>query len=819
MTVTANGTPSASDLPPSNGGKPPGEDGGKTGESQGHTPPMGIVTIDNDHGQRGDTLNGSSTNTTITSTVINEKQQEQQVHQTSLSTFTNEITTQNNSNNGLNQFPSTNEIDMHVSKQKDWNEWLNQLPLQDKAHIFQWIGQSSMAPAWHDVDLQLNMLNTTKDPIMEEHSKKAQCNNNLVQENKLHKDVVANKNAAMEEDISKNSSCFEKVSTESWKEEMDDYSWEDDSQIEKNDKPGNVDLNGVQNEEDNLSMQDNSESNNSVGEVVGNYNPPNLDLSNNSEESSLGSEREPTRYSFYIIKTYTAQEMNNSKLDHNGWFKEIIKDVLEECMDDKLVSGVIQNDGKVITDLPASHNAYCAKPKIEERKKSTKFTTFVSVYALYLPSKLVKILRSRLQDINAWVSPKFSGAEYTKRIGFLSQVNTKMSSITWYTNTIRKMTKLCKGDIELRREKTWEKNYITYTYVVYAVESKASSLDRLLRSPTIMKQIKEMQFMYVSFKHTPNEILLKKLHTTNLLNRKMLSQTLYFTNVKDKVKNINTNQEGTVKQILLTVAISDGRKLFTGVEQGKPEGFFYDDAFVLFYPSMKREEEKWLEANWGTTFIVKNKDTNTYTHHGNYQDSTDNTYEEFITTSTNEIVFTTDEGNYKNYSKISTTYKEALVPVPPTEKQENNKVTIPVTEKVQTTSPEIQQLKQENKKLNERMDSISTQLSTVIQLMQKLVILQMGQSATFPINTNGNSTNPLTVLSNLSHPTTDRSNPNITQTQENNNNSTEEIKKPTQETDTDEDSFIPAVNKRRKNNKKQKSTGTYKRLRALKQKT
>lgn len=62
--------------------------------------------------------------------------------------------------------------------------------------------------------------------------------------------------------------------------------------------------------------------------------------------------------------------MKNSKLDHNGWFKEIIKDVLEERMDERLVSGVIQNDGKIITDLPASHNVYFAKPKIEESKKT-----------------------------------------------------------------------------------------------------------------------------------------------------------------------------------------------------------------------------------------------------------------------------------------------------------------------------------------------------------------------------------------------------------------------------------------------------------------
>ena len=58
MTLPANGTQLDSDPPPSNAGKPASEDGKKTGKSQGHTPPMSTVTIDDDRGQKGDTLKG-----------------------------------------------------------------------------------------------------------------------------------------------------------------------------------------------------------------------------------------------------------------------------------------------------------------------------------------------------------------------------------------------------------------------------------------------------------------------------------------------------------------------------------------------------------------------------------------------------------------------------------------------------------------------------------------------------------------------------------------------------------------------------------------
>lgn len=225
---------------------------------------------------------------------LNEKQKHQEVNQTLFSTFKDDVSTQDNKTYTVTQVPDTNVIEKHVSKQKDWNEWLDQLPIQDKAHIFQCIGQSSTSTSWHGVDLQLN----NEDLRKEEKSDIAQRNNDLVKEDILQKDAVGNNNEEMEEDTSKHSSCFEKVGNESSKGETDDYSWEDDFQNVEGNSPENLDPNVVQNDEDNVSMHDQSESSNSVGEVVGNYNPPNDDVGNNSGESSLGSEREPTRYSF-----------------------------------------------------------------------------------------------------------------------------------------------------------------------------------------------------------------------------------------------------------------------------------------------------------------------------------------------------------------------------------------------------------------------------------------------------------------------------------------------------------------------------------------
>ena len=85
MTSSLNGTLSTSDLPPSNGGKPPDKDGDKNSDPHTHTPPMDIITIDDDHGDNGDKCQ-DVTMTTTTNTKFNSvKQQEQQGSQNNLS--------------------------------------------------------------------------------------------------------------------------------------------------------------------------------------------------------------------------------------------------------------------------------------------------------------------------------------------------------------------------------------------------------------------------------------------------------------------------------------------------------------------------------------------------------------------------------------------------------------------------------------------------------------------------------------------------------------------------------------------------------------
>ena len=101
-----------------------------------------------------------------------------------------------------------------------------------------------------------------------------------------------------------------------------------------------------------------------------------------------------------------------------------------------------------------------------------------------------------------------------------------------------------------------------------------------------MKRFQSYHFLYISFKHTPKERLLKQLHATNLVNRKMSSIILYFINISDEIINTKNNKKGNVKHMLLTAVNKTGKRIFTGVEQGKKDGTFYDDIFVLFHPSM-----------------------------------------------------------------------------------------------------------------------------------------------------------------------------------------------------------------------------------------
>ena len=193
-------------------------------------------------------------------------------------------------------------------------------------------------------------------------------------------------------------------------------------------------------------------------------------------------------------------------------FLQLIKDVLKVWMKRTLIDTIILRNGEEIPRLPEKWgDAYHPAIVIKNRKK-IKYTTFITVKQSAPISELTKILREDMIYQDAWVAPKFTANEDVRRIGFLDRVNLRHSCVKWYTKLVCNEIGMVNEEVELKKEKTYERGYNTPTYVVYYVKSKAKEVDQLLRSKSICKFFQELCITYISFSNTPKDVLLKQLH-------------------------------------------------------------------------------------------------------------------------------------------------------------------------------------------------------------------------------------------------------------------------------------------------------------------
>ena len=64
-----------------------------------------------------------------------------------------------------------------------------------------------------------------------------------------------------------------------------------------------------------------------------------------------------------------------------------------------MITAIITNNEKLTNTLPDFYIEYCAILRIEEDKKKTKYTIFVSIMVIYNYSDLIKLLRNELIHI------------------------------------------------------------------------------------------------------------------------------------------------------------------------------------------------------------------------------------------------------------------------------------------------------------------------------------------------------------------------------------------------------------------------------------
>ena len=238
-----------------------------------------------------------------------------------------------------------------------------------------------------------------------------------------------------------------------------------------------------------------------------------------------------------------------------------------------------------------------------------------------------------------------------------------------------------------------------------------------------------LHFTYVSFKKTPPETILKQLYRTNLVNRLMKSEKLFYTSVTDKVFNKKTNKTLTLTNMLMSIVNQTGRKLFIGVAQGNPNGSYHDASFVIFHPLMKKQVHKWLVEIWGTTCTIKNKPDGYLTHSVPPLPEGDKEYEDFIKKSTYEITFTPEEEKINKYSTFSKSSRDSTSTGVKGSNKEKEKNTTKSDQQKINQKQNIQQseLIVENKELTKQVQALTESVTTLSNLVASLLNRSRGQ--------------------------------------------------------------------------------------------
>ena len=107
------------------------------------------------------------------------------------------------------------------------------------------------------------------------------------------------------------------------------------------------------------------------------------------------------------------------------------------------------------------------------------------------------------------------------------------------------------------------------TYVLYSVQSKATEIDKKLKSQGVCDALNELKITYISFRHSPKEFLLKQLHWTQLNNRHVRYERLENVSINILAKKLTTNKINKLRHTLLSLKILAGHFIFLGVKDSK----------------------------------------------------------------------------------------------------------------------------------------------------------------------------------------------------------------------------------------------------------
>ena len=259
-----------------------------------------------------------------------------------------------------------------------------------------------------------------------------------------------------------------------------------------------------------------------------------------------------------------------------------IQMLVSNLMQNGLVKAAHNKDHQQKDDLK-DYGSWIYDSKFIRKKNKTIVECFFQVCTEVSTYKLCLNQKEFCEKYSMRISTKNTDLEHTKRIGFIIGPNIQMAAPEAHVNQINAEANLDDKVIEIKKKVTFERGTSSKVLMMCALEDEANTADKTMFDTEFKR------FQHVSYKLTSSKQRLASMHANEMNNEKARFETLYETQVEDKV--FVENEKIALADVILSAKHND-IELFLAIEQGS--GATSRHTHVVLNPQVKNKAREWL---------------------------------------------------------------------------------------------------------------------------------------------------------------------------------------------------------------------------------